>query len=376
MLDKHIWQAYQVTPDGYLRQMDPYDPPRGNSMLSNACVNADHDIPASFLNIDTREYSTAWLAFASDPWPFSVLQAYKAGRAPERFQVLDLAAVRDDPASVGLVMTADTPQVDQQVYEYQQLQPGRLASVHDFHPRYLRHFALKRHLRTLIPQHDLTQGVLAFVLDDTVGLVQEYNSLRNGWVMARQRWQNEPERAYQQLTSQILLGIRDLHGQWSRQETPSFAPVSGDGPPVFVDPEEERERIVQQKTLDYRERLEERYDESQRASFQHHYDEQLARFQTYIDANGKAYAEHCRSPQFVCIEQHDYDGDNSESGHAYSMTLARCLGGGISEVMPAPGDADTGPTALLWRDWLQNPQSPIYRALLLRDRRLLGGLLP
>ena len=64
--------------------------------------------------------------------------------------------------------------------------------------------------------------------------------------------------------------------------------------------------------------------------------------------------------------------------------MARCLEGGISEA-PSPQDkgsrtqnppADTGPTASLWSDWLKNPQSPVYRALLVRDKKLLADLLP
>ncbi|WP_218577157.1 MULTISPECIES: hypothetical protein, partial [unclassified Pseudomonas] len=30
----------------------------------------------------------------------------------------------------------------------------------------------------------------------------------------------------------------------------------------------------------------------------------------------------------------------------------------------------------LWSDWLKNPQSPVYRALLVRDKKLLADLLP
>lgn len=130
LLDRSIWHAYQVTPDGYLRQFNPYTPPAANeSLLASTCVSADHDAPASFLNIDTHEHRVAWLAFASDPWPTRVLDAYKAGRAPHRFQALDLAQARDNPASLGLAMTAESLQVDERVLEYQSLQAGQFPSV-------------------------------------------------------------------------------------------------------------------------------------------------------------------------------------------------------------------------------------------------------
>ena len=413
LLDRSIWQAYQVTPDGYLRQFNPYEPaPANEASLSDACVSAHHDGPASFLNIDTDKHTTAWLAFASDPWPASVLDGYKAGRAPERFQKLDLASARDNPASVGLAMNTENLQVDKQVYEYQahkteassavltlnppvkdwrfyehsqQAHTPYFDSVHGFYSRAHRAGALKGFVISAIATHKLQQGVLAFVLDDTIGLVQEYNGLRNGWVETRQQWMSEPERAYKYQTSQLLLAIRVVNRETADNQTPpAIDPVSGDGPPDFSSPEVQRERLVRQRTLSADEALEERYDEQARALFQRLYEEALANYQRYIDQSAHAYVAACRSQQFVRIEQHDYDGANRPSGLAYCQTMARCLEGGISEA-PPPQDkgshtqnppADTGPTASLWSDWLKNPQSPVYRALLVRDKKLLADLLP
>ena len=410
LLDRTIWYAYQVTPDGYLRQFNPYAPaPANETPLSDACVSANHDCPASFLNIDTDKHTQAWLAFASDPWPASVLDAYKAGHASERFQKLDLASARDNPASVGLAMTDENLQVDKQVYEYRQHQTTQLPlttdpdwrfsdhppqeptpkfdSVHGFYSRAHRLSALKGFLRNAIPQHKLQQGVLALVLDDTLGLVQEYNDIRNRWIQERQTWMNEPNRAYQYQTSQLLLAIREVHRERAESQTSlpaSFDPMTGDGPPVFSSPEEQHERIVKKRTLAYNRDLEERYDEQSRAIFHQIYEQEWANYQRYIDQSGHAYAAACRSRQFACIEQNDYDGDDRPSGRAYSQTMALCLDGGISEAPSGQGDdsqeknnvEDTGPTASLWSDWLKNPKSPIYRALLLRDKQLLANLLP
>jgi hypothetical protein len=410
LLDRTIWQSYQVSPDGYLRQFNPYAPaPANEASLSDACVSANHDGPASFLNIDIHKYTEAWLAFASDPWPASVLDAYKAGRASERFQKLDLASACDNPASVGLAMTVENLQVDKQVYEYQQHQTtqlpiptepdwrfyehrpqdpaSRFDSVHGFHSRAHRLSALKGFLRNAIPQHKLQQGALALVLDDTLGLVQEYNDTRNRWIQKRQDWMNDPDRAYQYQTSQLLLAIREVHRERAESQTallPSVDLLTGDGPPVFSSPEEQRERIVQKRTLAYNEDLEERYDEQSRAIFHKFYEQEWANYQRYIDQSGHAYAAACRSRQFACIEQNDYDGDDRPSGRAYSQTMAQCLSGSISEAHARQEEdpqknntvEKTGPTVSLWSDWLKNPQSPIYRALLLRDRQLLAGLLP
>ena len=193
LLDRTIWQAYQVTPDGYLRQFNPYTPPAANETpLSETCVSANHDAPASFLNIDTLEHSTAWLAFASDPWPTSVLDAYKRTEPSAlRFHKLDLASARNAPSSVGLAMTVDNLQVDQQVYEYQQHPSDSFNSVHGFYSRATRLTALQGFLRNTIPRHELQQGVLAIVLDDTIGLAQEQT--RNelpGSRLVKRRWRN------------------------------------------------------------------------------------------------------------------------------------------------------------------------------------------
>ncbi|RTY58402.1 hypothetical protein EKA85_32015 [Pseudomonas veronii] len=399
LLDRKIWQAYQVSPDGYLRQFNPYAPPPANETpLSVACVAANHDCPASFLNIDTDKHTQAWLAFANDPWPASVLDAYKDGQASERFQTLDLASARDNPASVGLAMTDENLRVDKQVYEYQQHPTSplplstetdwrfyehppqevapRFDSVHGFHSRTHRLSALKGFLRSAIPQHKLQHGVLAFVLDDIIGLVQELNDTRNRWVQQRQAWINDPDRAYRYQTSQLLLAIREVHREQAEGQTPlpaSVEPMTGDGPPVFSSPEQQRERIVQKRTLANNQKLEERYDEQSRALFHQLYEEEWANYQRYIDQSAHAYAAACRSSLFACVEQNDYDGNDRPSGRAYSQTMALCLEGGISE---APATLDDGHTASLWSEWLNDPQSPIYRALLLRDKGLLADLLP
>ncbi|MGH8389583.1 MAG: T6SS effector BTH_I2691 family protein, partial [Pseudomonas sp.] len=384
LLDQRVWQAYQVTPDGYLRQFNPYAPPAANeSLLSEACTSGGHDAPASFLNIDTHEYTQAWLAFASDPWPRSVLDAYKSGRHQERFRKLDLLAARDNPEGIedALVMTADHPRVNQQVQEYQRQQPvGPLDSVHGFHSRMTRVKTLKNFLRDTIEQQALKQGVLALVLDDTVGLVQQYNHLRTVWIEARQRYIDEPMTAYKRQTSDLLLAIRDMHTLWAEQQTASFEPMTGDGPPTFVSPEVERQRLVQQRIREYNASLEQRYSETDRASFESSYQQQLADYQRHIDGCARLYAQLCASASFRRIEQHDYDGTHFPSALAYSQTMALCLRGGISEAPPVTDEnapaPDNGPTAMLWQHWLNDPQSPIYRALLLREKSLLAGLLP
>ncbi|WPP01493.1 T6SS effector BTH_I2691 family protein [Pseudomonas sp. HR96] len=373
LLDDRVWQAYQVTVDGYLRQFNPYQPRYCNERrLTRACVNRDHDIPASFLNIDTDQYRTASFAFSSDPWPVSVLDAYKALRNIERMQMIDLATARDNPTRYGDYLTPEEPWILKQVYEYRDFVPG-FPSVHGFHSRGHRQSAIRNYLRTARVHPTLGPGVLAIEVDDDVGLVQEYNAMRASWAHARQVWLEEPERAYQHQTSQILLAIRALHRQWANAKVPVKEPNVM--PPDWVIPGAwaiERQRRVDQLALESDQRLEERYDEPKRADFQKTYDTVLQVYQKQIDHYGERYAKAFLAADFHVAMAHDYDPDDRQSAIAYSKTMALCLSGGISE---APGNA-SGPTVMLWQELLQDPQSPIYKALLMRDKHLVAALLP
>ncbi|MBF8702740.1 T6SS effector BTH_I2691 family protein [Pseudomonas putida] len=381
LLDQQVWHAYAVTEQGHLRRFNPYEPPDGPpSPLPEKCVNADHDIPSAFLTIDTEKYDSAWLAFSSDAWPVSVLNAYKSGASPaHRFEGLDLIQARNNPELLGIAMTPDNLQVDQQVFEYAQHGCAPFDSAHGFHSRWLRRFALRGYLVNAINRHKLENGVLAVVLDDTVGLIQEYNHQRLNWVLKRQAWREEPMRAYQLQTSQILQIIRATHREWAAQEVPSLEPMTGDGPPAFVEPTVERQRLVERAQQESDERLEQRYHEPQRAAFQAEYDQQEREFQRYIDKDAKAYVALFDTPMFKVVEQYDYDGHDRESGVAYAKTMALCLGGGVTEaVVPRlePHVPASGTSELLWLKWLQDPDSPPYRALLMRDQSLLAALLP
>ncbi|QDY39075.1 T6SS effector BTH_I2691 family protein [Pseudomonas putida] len=378
LLDQQVWHAYEVSEQGHLRRFNPYEPSEGlPASLPEKCVNENHDIPSSFLNIDTDRYGTAWLAFSSDAWPVSVLNAYKKGQAPaHRFEGIDLTQARNNPELLGIAMTPDTLQVDKDVFEYAQHGCSPFDSAHGFHTRKLRRFALKGYLVNAMNRHTLENGVLAVVLDDTVGLIQEFNHQRLTWVVKRQVWREDPMRAYQLQTSQILQVIRATQREWAAQKVPSLEPMAGRGPFVPVDPTVERLRMVEQAMKDSDDKLEQRYHEPQRAAFQAGYDQQEAEFQRFIDKDARAYAALFDTPMFKVAEQYDYDGDHRESGVAYAKTMALCLGGGITEAVASDVSPAAGTSETLWQKWLQDPDSPPYRALLMRDRALLAGLLP
>jgi hypothetical protein len=372
LLDYSVWQAYQVSPDGYLRQFNPCAPPLADGQpLARACVQSDHDMPASLLNLDVDTYRTAALAFSDDPWPVSVLDHYKSGCNVARLQTIDLATARDTPNEIGDFLTAENTKVYDEVYEYAEFVP-RFNSVHAFHSRGYRRQAMGNFLRTAPSCGSLGPGVLAIVLKDSVGLVQEYNGLRAQWAHARQVWLEEPERAYQHQTSQILLTIRALHRQWANAKVPTVPPTLPEGHFTTEHWKERRRGHVENEAVNSDKRLEERYDEPKRAAFQADYDYQLTAYQKQIDRYAALYAESFASPEFQYAMQHDYDGDDPSSGIAYSKTMSLCLRGGISEA----ADNDTGPTAQMWQKMLQDPHGPVYQALLMRDKNLLAGLLP
>ncbi|RII76902.1 T6SS effector BTH_I2691 family protein [Pseudomonas monteilii] len=378
LLDQQVWHAYEVSEQGHLRRFNPYEPSDGlPASLPEKCVNENHDIPSSFLNIDTDRYGSAWLAFSSDPWPVSVLNAYKKGQAPaHRFEGVDLTQARNNPELLGIAMTPDNLQVDKEVFEYAQHGCSPFDSAHGFHTRWLRRFALKGYLVNAMNRHKLEKGVLAVVLDDTVGLIQEFNHQRLNWVVKRQVWREDPMRAYQLQTSQILQVIRATHREWAAQKVPSLEPIAGRGPFVPIDPTVERQRMVEQALKDSDDKLEQRYHEPQRAAFQAEYEAQEIEFQDYIDKNARAYVALFDTPMFKVAEQYDYDGDHRESGVAYAKTMALCLGGGVTETVAPDAAPAAGTSETLWLKWLQDPDSPPYRALLMRDRALLAGLLP
>lgn len=377
LLDRKHWQAYEVTPEGHLRRFNPYEPWEGEPVsLPQLCVHENHDLPSSFLTLDTKRYSTALVAFADDPWTSSVLDAYKGGRSPiRRFQILDLKAARDNPASIGLALTHKSPAVGHKVFEYGGSNSGGFESVHGFHSRFSRLYPLTRHLESVEREHSLQNGVLAFVLDDPVGMVQEANTQRLLWVERRQAWRQDPEVSYPLLTSQCLLAIRASHRPRADQKTQDFEPMMVDGGTVFLDPEVERQLLIKQTAEGYDKRLEERYDEKKRARFQANYDRIEARYQAEIDWYSTNYAIACNYKEFGDLERFDYDPDNERSRLDYTNTMTLCLSGGITEA-PHAAEEPLGPSEQLWLKWLQDPASPAYRALMLSDRNLLSGLLP
>ena len=389
LLDRREWQAYEISPEGALSQFRPYQMPREEPRsLCEACIRENHDAPAAFINIDTHKYSTAWLAIANDPWPEAVLDSYLRGgvvdgvNLDERFHRLDLKAARNDPASVGIAMTASDPQLEQ-VLEYAQNISGDFQSVHGFHGRQHRLRALKAHLRSVIQEQQLANGVLALVLPDPIGVVQELNAQRLLRHQAMQQWCAEPKRSFEYFTSQALLAIRGHQfeiarlkakkraedaDKWRREQNQN--PVLSPDLPM-LDVEAETARVTSIRQADARDRLEERYDEQARATFEADFQHTLAGWQQVIDDVAEHYERHYQGAAYQRAARHDYSVTDQRSVALFIRMLQTCLAGGPTE---HSADGKLGPTLRLWKAELDNPDSLLYQAMTAKNRPLFGEL--
>lgn len=396
LLDKQEWQAYQVTPEGALRQFNPFAMPRAApEPLSERCIHQDHDVPASFINIDTKLFKTAWIAFSSDPWSDRVLNRYVHSFAGEkspvsaRFYELDLQTARNDPASVGIAMMEHSLQVDQHVLEYATPTIGDFVSVHGFCSRNHRLNALEGFVRTQTQLEQLPNGVLALVLPDPVGLVQEINHQRLGWLRERQAYEADPLNNYKFFTSESLKRLRELckvaaddaiaaspNAAWEMMQSESG------GPPVFGDPARERAEQVEHKAGKLLARLDERYDEAARVSWERAFEAHKARLQTQVDKLAELYTDQIlNNPMFRVAEHYDYDAQNAYSVLGYIRTMELCLSGGITEATPKPDSEGniqsvTGPSARAWEAWIKDGQSIVFKTLLALDKSLMQSLVP
>lgn len=404
LLDDTVWQAYQVTPEGCLRQFNPFDPPQGSSEpLTPACIKENHDVPASFINIDMSidtktgkpKYSKAHIAFANDAWPKSVLDAYLRDNAPTpRFTIYDLVKLRDNPASVmGAMAFAKADDLSKNVWEYA---PGStdFASAHGFYSRAHRVDTMATWAHNAAKLHKLSHGIPVVVVPDPIGMVQEYNALRLRWAEAKSKWTSDPLRTYQWFTSQSLLRIRDLEANWSASEALDEAqeqakatekynnsPMGQRTPWYPVDVPAETKRLTAVKTEAKHKHLEKRYNESDRLAFQRNYDDTLSGYQSNIDQLADRYARACRASAFIVIDKQDYDAKDISSRSAYIRTMALCFRGGITDALPKPDkegkpQPETGITAQLWKDLVSDKNSAPYKAMLACDKGLLSQLAP
>lgn len=390
LLDRRVWHAYQVTDAGHMRHFNPYEMAcEEPAPLAERCVQAAHDLPASFIGIDIDKYKLAWIAYSQDPWPTAVLDAYKSGDGlnadyPLRFVIVDLPKLRDDPTAGGTALALEHAHpLNKHVAEYVS-GVDDFGSVHGWSSRVTQATGMRNYLTLMERQHRLPQGVTGLILPDPIGMAEELNNVRLAAYTQKRLWSEEPTRRYAYLTSQCLLAIQQMYAVQTDAETMDsptplldIMPSESGTPPVFWDPARERQERVQAKFTDRVERLKERYWETNppaeprrhgRASFQSRYDRDIKRFEKDIDAYGKGWAQVVGSAAWKRIVAMDYSDTDERSRLLRLITVGACLDGGITDAMPAPDAASAepetlGPTGTAWQSLLSDPDSAAYLAL-------------
>ena len=195
----------------------------------------------------------------------------------------------------------------------------------------------------MIQEQELPNGVLALVLPDPIGVVQELTAQRLIRHQAMQQWCAEPQRSFEYFTSRALLAIRGHQMEVARVTTKKRAedtnkwrseqnnnPVLNPNLPM-LDVEAETARLAPIKQAQARQRLEERYDEQARADFEADFQHTLAGWQQVIDDVAKHYERHYQDAAYQRAAVHDYSVTDERSSELFLRMTGTCLAGGPTE---------------------------------------------
>lgn len=388
LLDKQVWQGYQVTAEGYLRQFNPFAMPESETVepLSQACLTHGHDIAASFINIDDTQYSEAWLAFSSDPWSEQVLEEYASGKRPAtRFTQVALAALKANPAGVhgGLALDSSLSALKANVAEFATANWTDIAPVHNqpagtpvgkansapaggahgFYSRQSRAAATGDQVAQLSRRFNCTIAALA--LDDATGVVQELNIGRLSVVEARQRWNESPVVRHKHLIADAIQQYLDtLKKATEEQSQPKYIPPAS-GYPVWGGKMESREQVAQETYAQRIARLQTYYDEPARTEFSRQYEQTINAYQEKLNAVGSDLAGWYLSRHWLDAIEYDYAPETSPAGWAFQLgTLTACIQGSTTD--PA--------TETVWGSWLKDKNSPAYKGLMGNEKSKLDAV--
>ena len=185
-INTRILEAYECI-DGALRLKDAYSlsgtEPRP---LSKACYNACHSIPASFINLDDRIYTNAWVAYVSQPWSSETINQYIKEQdklALSRFTHIDITKLKDDPDQAtnnravpfaDIFGKADDTESVSNVLEFR-IKKAPLPNFRSAHP-FVSLYNQKRFFAYHVNQ--LSDSSCGVVVEDTFGIAEELNSQR------------------------------------------------------------------------------------------------------------------------------------------------------------------------------------------------------
>ncbi|MFQ1053612.1 toxin VasX [Gilliamella apicola] len=185
-INTRMLEAYECI-DGALRLKDAYSlsgtEPRP---LSKACYNACHSIPASFINLDDRVYTNAWVAYVSQPWSSETINQYIKEQdklALSRFTHIDITKLKDDPDQAtnnravpfaDIFGKADDTESVSNVLEFR-IKKAPLTNFKSAHP-----FVSLYNQKRLFAYHvnQLSDSSCGVVVEDTFGIAEELNSQR------------------------------------------------------------------------------------------------------------------------------------------------------------------------------------------------------
>ncbi|WP_304466143.1 T6SS effector BTH_I2691 family protein [Erwinia sp. JUb26] len=363
LLDKTVWQGYEVTAEGFLRQFNPLAMPEGDAVmpLSQICLTQGHEIAASFINIDDRKYHEAWIAFSSDPWSEEVLAEYLSGKRPaSRFTRITLSNGQiSGTDGVCIPLDASLSALKSSVAEFAtplftNIAPtdGEMTGgAHGFYSRTDedKQSAMGRYVSQLERKYQC--GVMAIAVDDSVGIVQELNLGRMQIMEACLAYIAQPEVFHKHMISGAITQYLDrLKQDVAKQSSPAFkmnGPAIGGYGPEFIPADKVAEQTFAQQYA----RLLKSYDEPARAAFAAEFRQHFTMPERQLRAIDMDLAAWFRSQTWLNIISYDYAPDSSAAGWAAQMlTLAACVQGG----------AMTESTQDVWAQWLQKADSPAY----------------
>ncbi len=185
-INTRILEAYECI-DGALRLKDAYSlsgtEPRP---LSKACYNACHSIPASFINLDDRIYTNAWVAYVSQPWSSETINQYIKEQdklALSRFTHIDITKLKDDPDQAtnnravpfaDIFGKADDTESVSNVLEFR-IKKAPLPNFRSAHP-FVSLYNQKRFFAYHVNR--LSDSSCGVVVENTFGIAEELNSQR------------------------------------------------------------------------------------------------------------------------------------------------------------------------------------------------------
>lgn len=399
-----VWQVYAVTTNGCLRLLPDPDniDNKTDEGLSPQCERAGHNVPASFIRIkDIKRTPTVWVAFADNPWPKKVRQAYEA--APEsRMQRVDCVTLASHPdqytdafeiAPHADLATERDSKLAQLVTEFArpingvwtdrlgysayswltdspQWRTWNSRYVFGEHSDELEGF---HNFATAHAERDDCQGKVAgLALHDPVGIVSELNTSRLKVIAECREYQRANARA--QRVSQSIQGLKQffekkaeaahagedniqLEAQWITEvEDPdNIVPTMGYGTTQVLVKTTRAERVE----ADFQARWDElnnHYDEAARAAFAQRYEQAMTDYRNRIAACGADWAAWAGDPAWT-RRFYDYNPEQAKSRRQLICMAAPCLAGG-------PTDKDS---FACWQQWLtMSPKAehnPTIRAL-------------